>query len=170
MGLSIGFFAIFAMFGSLDYSTIFSIAPFMNETAITIISLLLFMGAMAKSAQLGLHSWLPGSMEARVKLIILLLLLYIFILLNYLFLDCNTMYSFTNLDCMANLNTSFPVILLTAPKDILCSITGNLLGDGSLRPGSRTKNGIIRGNARYLLTMRATSKDYLDYLRENVYY
>nr|YP_010697849.1 NADH dehydrogenase subunit 5 [Phellinidium ferrugineofuscum]WCF76810.1 NADH dehydrogenase subunit 5 [Phellinidium ferrugineofuscum] len=64
MGLSIGFFALFALFGSVDYSTIFSLAPFMNETAITIISLLIFMGAMAKSAQLGLHSWLPGSMEA----------------------------------------------------------------------------------------------------------
>ena len=64
MGLSIGFFAIFAMFGSLDYSIVFSLAPFMNETAITVISLLIFMGAMAKSAQLGLHSWLPGSMEA----------------------------------------------------------------------------------------------------------
>jgi NADH-ubiquinone oxidoreductase chain 5 len=64
MGLSIGFFALFALFGSLDYSTIFSLAPFMNETAITIISLLLLMGAMAKSAQIPLHSWLPGSMEA----------------------------------------------------------------------------------------------------------
>jgi len=64
MGLSIGFFVLFAVFGSLDYSTIFSLVPFINETAITIISLLIFMGAMAKSAQLGLHSWLPGSMEA----------------------------------------------------------------------------------------------------------
>ena len=64
MGLSIGFFALFAVFGSIDYSTIFSLVPSVNETAITIISLLLFMGAMAKSAQLGLHSWLPGSMEA----------------------------------------------------------------------------------------------------------
>ncbi|KIM50235.1 hypothetical protein SCLCIDRAFT_67312, partial [Scleroderma citrinum Foug A] len=64
MGLSIGFFALFALFGSVDYSTIFSLAPFMNETAITIISLLLLMGAMAKSAQIPLHSWLPGSMEA----------------------------------------------------------------------------------------------------------
>jgi NADH-ubiquinone oxidoreductase chain 5 len=63
MGLSIGFFAIFAMFGSLDFSTVFSLVPFMNETAITIISLLLLMGAMAKSAQIPLHSWLPGSME-----------------------------------------------------------------------------------------------------------
>jgi len=64
MGLSIGFFALFALFGSVDYSTIFSLAPFMNETAITLISLLLLMGAMAKSAQIPLHSWLPGSMEA----------------------------------------------------------------------------------------------------------
>jgi NADH-ubiquinone oxidoreductase chain 5 len=63
MGLSIGFFALFALFGSLDYATIFSMAPYMNETAITIIALLLLSGAMAKSSQIPLHSWLPGSME-----------------------------------------------------------------------------------------------------------
>nr|YP_010555475.1 NADH dehydrogenase subunit 5 [Ramaria rubella]UYR22228.1 NADH dehydrogenase subunit 5 [Ramaria rubella] len=63
MGLSIGFFAIFALFGSLDYATVFNLAPLMNETAITIIGLLLLIGAMAKSAQIPLHSWLPGSME-----------------------------------------------------------------------------------------------------------
>ena len=64
MGLSIGFFALFALFGSIDYSTVFSIAPYFNESAITIISLLLFSGAMAKSAQVPLSTWLPGSMEA----------------------------------------------------------------------------------------------------------
>jgi len=63
MGLSIGYFALFALFGSLDYATIFSIVPFMNETALIIIGLLLLTGAMAKSAQIPLHSWLPGSME-----------------------------------------------------------------------------------------------------------
>ena len=63
MGLSIGYFALFALFGSLDYATIFSIVPFMNETALTIIGILLLTGAMAKSAQIPLHSWLPGSME-----------------------------------------------------------------------------------------------------------
>jgi NADH-ubiquinone oxidoreductase chain 5 len=63
MGLSIGFFALFALIGSLDYATVFNLAPFMNETAITIISLLLLSGALAKSAQIPLHSWLPGSME-----------------------------------------------------------------------------------------------------------
>nr|YP_009711340.1 NADH dehydrogenase subunit 5 [Russula griseocarnosa]QGI24998.1 NADH dehydrogenase subunit 5 [Russula griseocarnosa] len=63
MGLSIGYFALFALFGSLDYATIFSIVPLMNETALTIIGILLLTGAMAKSAQIPLHSWLPGSME-----------------------------------------------------------------------------------------------------------
>jgi len=52
-----------ALFGSLDYSVIFTTVPFMNENAITIIALLLLSGAMAKSANIPLHSWLPGSME-----------------------------------------------------------------------------------------------------------
>src|SRR6266567_2210665 len=64
MLMSIGFFAIFALFGSLNYSVIFSLVPYINETAITIISLLLLGGALAKSANIPLHSWLPGSMEA----------------------------------------------------------------------------------------------------------
>ena len=63
MGLSIGFFSIISIFGSLDYSIIYSITPFMNETAITIIALLLLSGAMAKSSQIPLHNWLVGSME-----------------------------------------------------------------------------------------------------------
>ena len=81
MGLSIGFFAIFALFGNLDYNTVFSIAPYVNETAITIIGLLLLSGAMAKSAQIPLHSWLPGSMEglkALNSIFIILVFSYIF--------------------------------------------------------------------------------------------
>lgn len=61
MFLSIGFFAIFWVFGNVDYATVFSVAPFINETAITIIGLLLLIGAMAKSAQIGLHTWLPDN-------------------------------------------------------------------------------------------------------------
>jgi NADH-ubiquinone oxidoreductase chain 5 len=56
MGLSIGFFTIFALFGSLNYATVFSLTPFMNEISITIIALLLLSGAMAKSSQIPLHS------------------------------------------------------------------------------------------------------------------
>jgi NADH-ubiquinone oxidoreductase chain 5 len=63
MFLSVGFFAIFWVFGNVDYATVFSVAPFINETAITVIGLLLLLGAMAKSAQVGLHTWLPDAME-----------------------------------------------------------------------------------------------------------
>ncbi len=63
MLLSIGFFAMIAIFGSLDYATIFSISPYIDETYITIIGLLVFAGATAKSAQIPLHVWLPASME-----------------------------------------------------------------------------------------------------------
>jgi NADH-ubiquinone oxidoreductase chain 5 len=63
MFLSVGFFAIFWVFGNLDYATVFSVSPFINESAITIIGLLLLIGAIAKSAQIGLHTWLPDRME-----------------------------------------------------------------------------------------------------------
>ena len=64
MLMSIGFFAIFATFGTLNYSEIFSLVPYINENAITIVALSLLGGALAKSANIPLHSWLPGSMEA----------------------------------------------------------------------------------------------------------
>jgi len=64
MLMSIGFFAVFSIFGSLNYSEVFSLVPYLNEVAITIIALLLLGGALAKSANIPLHSWLPGSMEA----------------------------------------------------------------------------------------------------------
>ena len=80
MGLSIGFFAIFALFGSIDYATVFSLSSYMNETAITVIGLLLLTGAMAKSSQIPLHSWLPGSMEG-LKVLNLILLFLILVII-----------------------------------------------------------------------------------------
>jgi len=53
--LTIGFFTLFYTFGTLDYSTIFSLAPYININVITFIAILLLLGAAAKSAQLGLH-------------------------------------------------------------------------------------------------------------------
>lgn len=57
--LTIGFFAIFFTFGTLDYATVFSLAPHININVITFIAMLLLLGAAAKSAQIGLHLWLP---------------------------------------------------------------------------------------------------------------
>ena len=61
--LTIGMFATLWSFGNIDYATIFSIAPYMNENIITIIGICFLIGAMAKSSQVGLHVWLPMAME-----------------------------------------------------------------------------------------------------------
>jgi len=72
-GFLLGIAAVLYLFGSLDYAAIFSEAEvFKNETVtspfgewkwMTVICILLFIGAMGKSAQVPLHDWLPDSME-----------------------------------------------------------------------------------------------------------
>nr|YP_010951083.1 NADH dehydrogenase subunit 5 [Onygena corvina]WML69480.1 NADH dehydrogenase subunit 5 [Onygena corvina] len=61
--LTIGMFIIIWSFGNLDYSTVFSLAPYFNQDVITLIGICLLIGAMAKSSQIGLHVWLPQAME-----------------------------------------------------------------------------------------------------------
>jgi len=72
-GFALGIFAIFVIFGTVGFDEVFKAAPDkaalgfeflgMHVNALTCACLLLFVGAMGKSAQLGLHTWLPDAME-----------------------------------------------------------------------------------------------------------
>lgn len=58
LSFSVGMWTLLWTFGNLDFTTIFSLAPFINEELITIISICMLIAAMGKSAQIGLHTWL----------------------------------------------------------------------------------------------------------------
>lgn len=72
-GFALGIMGVFWVFGTTDFATVFSEAPdkvgqnfeFLGAQVdiLTTLCILLFIGAMGKSAQLGLHTWLPDAME-----------------------------------------------------------------------------------------------------------
>jgi NADH-quinone oxidoreductase subunit L len=72
-GFALGIFAVFKLWGTLSFDPVFQAAPQIatqtlhflswDVNALTVTCILLFVGAMGKSAQIGLHTWLPDAME-----------------------------------------------------------------------------------------------------------
>jgi NADH-quinone oxidoreductase subunit L len=72
-GFALGIFAVFMIFGTLDFGAVFGKAPSMvgarmdflgwRAESLPLACILLFIGAMGKSAQIPLHTWLPDAME-----------------------------------------------------------------------------------------------------------
>ncbi len=63
LGMLIGLFILYWNIGSLQYDKVFAAVPFLDGTVLNAAALALFIGAMGKSAQFPLHTWLTDAME-----------------------------------------------------------------------------------------------------------
>jgi len=63
LGMLIGIFILYWNTGSLQYDEVFAQLPYLSDTILTTAAIALFIGAMGKSAQFPLHTWLTDAME-----------------------------------------------------------------------------------------------------------
>jgi LAGLIDADG DNA endonuclease family/Proton-conducting membrane transporter len=152
MFLTIGLFAVLFAVGNIDYATVFSVAPYLNENIVTIVGVCFLIGAMAKSAQIGLHVWLPQAMEGKRG--------QFFKKQKKRFIY-NKPYSNLNKQKLSG----FP--LEEQNPEMLDAIVGDLLGDGSINRGNYKR--WPGTNGRLEFTFSISNLAYLRHLKFNIY-
>ena len=131
LGLALGISLIFLTFKSIDYLVIFGLAPKVINISflflsfeldsLTIISFLLFWGALGKSAQIGLHIWLPDAMEGPTPVSALIHAATLVTAWVFLIIRCSILFE--------NSNVLFIVTLIGALTAFFASSVGLVQND-----------------------------------------
>jgi NADH-ubiquinone oxidoreductase chain 5 len=131
-GLALGIFAIYITFNSVEYSTVFALAPYYADESLmflgfefhllTLVGILLFIGAVGKSAQLGLHTWLPDAMEGPTPVSALIHAATMVTAGVFLLGRCSPIFEYAP-------NALFVVTILGAMTAFLAATTGLLQND-----------------------------------------
>ena len=130
-GFALGIFLIFYLFGTVNYSEVFELISQSSDkriyflglsfNAINLICILLFIGAMGKSAQLFLHTWLPDAMEGPTPVSALIHAATMVTAGVFLVVRCSPIYEYSplalNLITIVGMSTAFFAATVALTQD-----------------------------------------------------